>query len=65
MNQTTSALGLILFVLVVSVLLGSPHYDLAWAMVAILTAVALLPVIVAAVFTLWAARLPTRAGPPP
>ncbi len=63
--NSASALGLILFVLVVSVLLGSPHYDLAWAMVAILTAVALVPVIVAVIFTLWAARLPTGAGPPP
>ena len=44
--NSASALGLILFVLVVSVLLGSPQYDLAWAMVAILTAVALVPVIV-------------------
>ena len=34
-----------MLVLVVSVLLGSPQYDLAWAMVAILTAVALVPVI--------------------
>jgi uncharacterized membrane protein YhaH (DUF805 family) len=63
--NSASALGLILFVLVVSVLLGSPHYDLAWAMVAILTAVALVPVIVAVIFTLWAAKLPTRTGPPP
>ena len=63
--NSASALGLILLVLVVSVLLGSPHYDLAWAMVAILTAVALVPVIVAVIFTLWAARLPTRAGAPP
>ncbi len=63
--NSASALGLILFVLVVSVLLGSTHYDLAWAMVAILTAVALVPVIVAVIFTLWAAKLPARAGPPP
>jgi uncharacterized membrane protein YhaH (DUF805 family) len=63
--NSASALGLILFVLVVSVLLGSPHYDLAWAVVAILTAVALVPVIVAVIFTLWAARLPTRSGPLP
>ncbi len=63
--NSASALGLILFLLVVSVLLGSPHYDLAWAMVAILTAVALVPVIVAVIFTLWAAKLPTRTGAPP
>jgi uncharacterized membrane protein YhaH (DUF805 family) len=62
--NSASALGLILLVLVVGVLLGSPHYDLAWVMVAILTAVALVPVIVAVIFTLWAAKLPTRNGPP-
>ena len=36
--NTASALGLILLVAVVAVLLGSPHYDLAWLVVAILLA---------------------------
>jgi uncharacterized membrane protein YhaH (DUF805 family) len=59
---TASALGLILLAAILAVLLGSPHYDLAWLMVAMLTVMALLPIIVAVVFTLWAAKLPRRAG---
>jgi len=56
--DTTSALGLVLLVSIVAILVGSPHYDFAWLMVAILTAMAFVPVIVALVFTLWAATRP-------
>lgn len=60
----SSALGLILFVSVIVALLGSPQYDLAWLMVTALTAMALLPVILAIVCTLWAATRPSAAAPP-
>lgn len=60
-----SALGLMLFVSVIVVLLGSPQYDLAWLMVTALTAMALLPVILAIVCTLWAATRPSAGATPP
>jgi uncharacterized membrane protein YhaH (DUF805 family) len=58
----TSALELILLLYVIVTLIGSPHYDLAWLMVAILTLVTLAPVVVALVFTAWAARRPSLAA---
>ncbi len=58
--NTAGALGLILLASILALLLGSPHYDLALVMVASLTAMALLPVIVAVVFTVWAATRPRR-----
>jgi len=60
--NTAGALGLILLASILAVLLGAPHYDLAWLMVAALTAAALVPVIVAVVFTVWAATRPRREG---
>lgn len=60
--NAASATGLILFVWIVTLLLGSPHYDLGSLMAAILTALALAPVIVAAVFTVWAATRPSVQG---
>jgi hypothetical protein len=46
-------------------LLGSPHYDLAWLMVAILLLIAFVPVIVAVVVSLWAATRPSGGSVPP
>ena len=57
--NATGALGLILLLYVVSALLGSTHYDLAWAVVAILTLMAFLPVIAALSLTIWAASRPS------
>jgi uncharacterized membrane protein YhaH (DUF805 family) len=61
--NTASALGLILLVAVVAVLAGSANYDVAWLLVAALTLVALLPVIVAVLCTVWAATRPSSAEP--
>lgn len=63
--NTASALGLILLVSIVAILLGSPHYDLAWLMVAILLLIAFVPVIVAIIVSLWAATRPRRLSAPP
>jgi uncharacterized membrane protein YhaH (DUF805 family) len=59
--NATGALGLILLLYIVSTLLGSAQYDLAWVVVAILTLMAFLPIIAALTLTLWAA---TRPGVP-
>ncbi len=61
--NAASALGLVLLVSIVAILVGSPHYDFAWLMAAILTATGLLPVIVALVFTLWVATRPSSEKP--
>jgi hypothetical protein len=53
--NTASALGLILLVSIVAILLGSPHYDLAGLVVAVLLLIAFVPVIVVVAVTLWAA----------
>jgi hypothetical protein len=60
--NAAGATGLILFVWIIALLLGSPHYDLSWLMAAILTTLALAPVIVAVVFTIWAATRPSARG---
>jgi uncharacterized membrane protein YhaH (DUF805 family) len=57
--SATSALELILLLYVVVTLIGSPHYDLAWLMVAMLTLVAFAPIVVAVSFTVWTARRPS------
>jgi hypothetical protein len=57
--NTASALGLILLVWIVTLLLGAPHYDLAWLMVAILLLIAFVPIALAVAVTLWAARQPS------
>jgi uncharacterized membrane protein YhaH (DUF805 family) len=59
--NTASALGLILLVLVVAVLLGSPHYDLAWAAMGILVFLSLVPLLVLVGVTLWVATRPSKA----
>lgn len=53
--NTASALGLILLLSIVAVLLGSPHYDLVWLVVAILLLLAFLPAMIAAGVTVFAA----------
>ena len=58
--NSAGALGLILFVWIVAILLGTPHYDLAWLMVAILLLIALVPIALAVAVTLWAASQPSN-----
>lgn len=60
--NTASALGLILLLSVVSVLLGSPQYDLASLVAAILLLLAFLPVILAVGVTLFAGTRPSVEG---
>jgi hypothetical protein len=62
--NSASALGLILLVAIIAILLGAPHYDLAWLMVAILLLIAFVPLVLAAVVTLWAATRPSVEGQP-
>ena len=49
---------LILLLYVIDTLLGSTQYDLAWVVVALLTLMALMPVVVTVAFTVWAATRP-------
>jgi hypothetical protein len=60
--SSASALGLILLISIVAVLLGSPHYDLAWLMVAILLLFASVPTVLALALTLWTAVRPGIDG---
>jgi uncharacterized membrane protein YhaH (DUF805 family) len=62
--NSASALGLILLVAIIAILLGAPHYDLAWVMVAILLLIAFAPLVLAAVVTLWAATRPSAEWQP-
>jgi uncharacterized membrane protein YhaH (DUF805 family) len=57
--NTTSALGLIMLLSIVATLSGSTSYDLGWLIVAILTAMAFVPIVVALAVTLWAATRPS------
>jgi hypothetical protein len=57
--SATSALELILVLYTVMTLLGSTHYDLASAVVGILTVCALAPILIALFFTLWTATRPS------
>lgn len=54
------ALELILLLYVIVTLIGSPHYDLAWAMVVALMLIGLVPLVVALIFTVWTARRPSQ-----
>lgn len=56
--NATSALGLMLMLYIIATLLGSLHYDFAWLVVAILIAMAFVPIILALGFTLWTATRP-------
>jgi uncharacterized membrane protein YhaH (DUF805 family) len=57
--NATAALNIILFVMVISALTQSASYDVGALIVTILIVLALLPVIVAAAVTLWAATRPS------
>jgi hypothetical protein len=63
--NTASALGLILFVSIIALLAGAPHYDLSWLIVAILVVLAFLPIVLAVATTVWAATRPSLARPAP
>jgi uncharacterized membrane protein YhaH (DUF805 family) len=61
--NTASALGLILFVSIIAILAGTPHYDVGWLIVAILLVLAVVPIVLAVATTAWAATRPNVAGP--
>ena len=54
---------MILFVSIIAILAGAPHYDIGWLIVVILVVLALLPIVLAVVTTLWAATRPRLPGP--
>ena len=58
--KAASGLELILLVSIIALLLGSTHYDLTWAVVAILLAVEFVPIVLALGTTVWAAAQPSR-----
>ena len=62
-NRAT-ALGLILFVSIITVLLGAPQYDVTWLVITAMMAMALLPVILAIACTVWAATRPSVESQP-
>jgi uncharacterized membrane protein YhaH (DUF805 family) len=61
--NAASALGLILFVSIIAILAGSPHYDVGWLIVAILLVIAFVPIVLAVVTTVWAATRPSAQRP--
>lgn len=61
--SATSALELVLLLYIVMTLAGSMQYDLTWIVVVILTLFALVPVLIALLFTLWAATRTSVAKP--
>jgi hypothetical protein len=61
--SATSALELVLLLYIVMTLTSPVQYDLTWIVVVILTLFAFVPVIVALVFTLWAATRTSVAQP--
>jgi uncharacterized membrane protein YhaH (DUF805 family) len=61
--NTASALGLILFVSIVAILAGSPHYDAGWLIVSTLVVLAFVPVVLAVATTAWAATRPSVERP--
>jgi len=54
----TGALELILLLYVIVSLIGSPHYDLAWLLVVALMLIGFVPIVVAPIFSVWAALRP-------
>ncbi len=64
MRARRGALELILLLYVIVTLIGSPHYDLAWLMVVALMLVGFAPIVVALIFTVWAARRPSEGREP-
>jgi len=63
--NTAGALGLILVVSVIAILIGAPHYDLAWLMVAVLLLIAFVPLVLAVAVTLWAGSRPSATRQTP
>jgi uncharacterized membrane protein YhaH (DUF805 family) len=61
--SATSALELVLLLYIVMTLTGPVQYDLTWIVVVILTLFAFVPVVIALVFTLWAATRTSVAQP--
>jgi uncharacterized membrane protein YhaH (DUF805 family) len=57
--DATGAMSVILFVTIIATLSASSHYDAGWFIVAIFTALATLPVLLAVVVTVWAATRPS------
>jgi uncharacterized membrane protein YhaH (DUF805 family) len=53
------AFNLLLLLTVIASLSGSLNFDTAWAMIALLTGLAFLPIVVAAAVTVWTATRPT------
>jgi hypothetical protein len=62
--KAASGLELILLVSIIALLLSSTHYDLTWAVVAILLAVEFVPIVLALGTTVWAASQPSREAQP-
>jgi hypothetical protein len=63
--KAASGLELILLVSIIALLLSSTHYDLTWAVVAILFAVEFVPIVLAVGTTMWAATRPSRNAQSP
>jgi hypothetical protein len=61
--NSASAFGLLLLVSVVAILLGAPHYDVAWLMVAVSLLLAFVPIVLAVAVSLWAATRPSVRQP--
>jgi len=60
--NAASALGLLLLASIIASLLGSPHYDVSWLIVAVLVAMAVVPLAVAVLFSIWAAVQPSATA---
>lgn len=60
---TATARGLILLAMIFGALVGSREYDFTWLMAAGLTAMAVVPVVVAIVFSFWTATRPSIESP--
>jgi uncharacterized membrane protein YhaH (DUF805 family) len=63
--NTTSALGLLMVLTIGAALLGEAHFDFVWLIIAILTVLAILPIVIALVVTIWAAARPSAKAPVP
>jgi uncharacterized membrane protein YhaH (DUF805 family) len=61
--NAASALGLIMILYIFAVLAGSSQYDLAWVVVAILMLIAILPIVVSIIFSIWTATRPSAEIP--
>jgi uncharacterized membrane protein YhaH (DUF805 family) len=59
--NTKGALGLLLLASIIAALLGAPHYDVSWLIVTVLVVMAVAPLVVAVLFSLWVATRPSAA----